>query len=319
MFRDVLVPLDQTRFAEAALPVAARLARGGAHLHLVLSHEFTPVSAGGMGELVPPSMAVEESLRDEEQAYLTKTAASLALQGGSPVEYREAEGDAGAAICAEAIRVGADLIVMAGHQRGPLGKFWYGSVADYVIRHARTPVLLLHPSQSPNHLLQDPLRGILVALDLSPASEAILEPAAVLARLTHAPLILVHTILEPVTVRSMASLLAEAPEPPAMAIARVGQQLEAIADRLRAEGLDVSTRVTTGFNPAWTLRQVASESGCDVLALTTHGRGAVRRALLGSVASQLLHESTKPVLILHPPTPASATVLIEATTEVHVT
>ena len=39
-----------------------------------------------------------------------------------------------------------DLIVMATHGRGPLGRCMRGSVADELIRRARVPVLLVRPS-----------------------------------------------------------------------------------------------------------------------------------------------------------------------------
>src|ERR1041384_2103709 len=62
MFRTILVPLDGSRFAEAALPVAtsfAASARG--RLHLLLAHQ--PVAAMvGMGDVVMASAGLGEEL-----------------------------------------------------------------------------------------------------------------------------------------------------------------------------------------------------------------------------------------------------------------
>ncbi len=292
MFRTILLPLDRTRFAEAALPIGARFARSGAQLHLMLSHQMVPALAG-MGELVPPPMNLDAEFRDQEESYLANTAADLAGAGAPPVEYREMEGPAGPAVCEEALRIGADLVVMATHGRGPVGRFWHGSVADYVLRHLSVPILLVHPDQPSSRLVKEPLRGILVALDLSPSSEAILGPVVDMARLTEAPVTLMHTVVEP-------PYATPDPEAMAAAIATVGRRLEAIAERLREQGLSVSTRVNAGFNPVWTLRDAAAESQFDMLAMTTHGLGGIRRLWVGSVAERLIRETDKPMLILRP-------------------
>jgi nucleotide-binding universal stress UspA family protein len=63
------------------------------------------------------------------------------------VETRVAIGeDAGAAIGEAARRERVDLIAMATHGRGGLGRAVLGSVADAVVRGGGTiPVLLVHP------------------------------------------------------------------------------------------------------------------------------------------------------------------------------
>ena len=148
-----------------------------------------------------------------------------------------------------------------------------------------------------------PVRGILVALDLATGSDPILGPVEKLARITNAPVTLVHMILEPVL-----DLRTNPPAPmpgpksaPVVPRAEAGQRLEAMAEPLRDRGVRVSTRVVMGFDPAWTLRSLASEAQYDVLALTSHGAGGVRRMLRGSVADQLVREAHKPVLVIRGP------------------
>jgi len=289
MFRTILVPLDGTRFAESALPIASRLARGEASkLHLVLAHQLVPALVG-MGEFALPLTNIDEDQRSEEISYLAGTAADLALAGVGPVEYREAEGPAGPAICEEAIRLGADLVVMTTHGRGGVGRLWHGSVADYVVRHLTIPVLLVHPDHPKTRSTDSALRGILVALDLSEDSEAILEPVEELARITNAPVTLMHVIMEPVL--------------EVWKDAEAARRLDWIADRLRERGVVVSTRVATGINPALTLRDAFRESRFDVMAMTTHGAGGLRRFWMGSVADTVVRSAAKPVLVLRPRTP----------------
>jgi nucleotide-binding universal stress UspA family protein len=238
-----------------------------------------------------------------------KTAGDL-TEIGRVVGYLELDGLAGPAVCAEAIRIGADLVVMATHGRGAAGRFWHGSVADYVVRHLTVPVLLVHPGGANARFADSALRGVLVALDLSADSEAILQPAAELARLTQAPLTLMHVVVEPVF--EMGRYTVPTALPPACASAETRRaetldRLDRLAGPLRARGLRVATRVTVSINPAWALQDVFRSSQFDVLAMTTHGAGGLRRILMGSVADKIVRDATKSVLVLRPhanaPTP----------------
>jgi len=289
MFRTILVPLDGTRFAEAALPIATRLARGeSSHVHLVLAHQLVPALVG-MGEFALPLTNIDEDQRSEEISYLASTAMDLALAGVGPVEYREVDGPAGPAVCEEVTRLDADLVVMTTHGRGGVGRLWHGSVADYVVRHLTVPVLLVHPDHGKTRSADSAFRGILVALDLSEDSEAILEPVVELARITHAPVTLMHVVMEPVLE------VWKDPEAP--------RRLDRIADRLRERDVVVSTRVATGIDAALTLRDALRESRFDLMAMTTHGAGGLRRLWMGSVADKVVRSASKPVLILRPRTP----------------
>jgi nucleotide-binding universal stress UspA family protein len=55
----------------------------------------------------------------------------------------------GKAIVKAAAELRADVIALATHGRGPLGRALLGSVADKVLRGAVTPVLLQHPIRGP--------------------------------------------------------------------------------------------------------------------------------------------------------------------------
>src|SRR5690606_5946298 len=49
------------------------------------------------------------------------------------------------------------------------------------------------------------------------------------------------------------------------------------------------------------IRRYADEVGVDLVVMATHGRGALRRAWLGSVADTLVREGGRPVLLVRPP------------------
>jgi nucleotide-binding universal stress UspA family protein len=191
MFRTILVPLDGSVVAEAALPIAARLARSGpGRLRLILVHEPAPPLVG-MGGPPVPMPAHEDALRAREKSYLAEAAARWGQASGAPVEYSSVEGRAGPEVCEEAGRLPADLVVMTTHGRGHFRRLWLGSVADYVVRHLTIPVLLLPHRALPEPADQERLGRLLVALDLSQPSEAVLEPVIVLPGLTGAELMLI--------------------------------------------------------------------------------------------------------------------------------
>ncbi|HEU5217253.1 MAG TPA: universal stress protein [Gemmatimonadales bacterium] len=302
MFRTILVPLDGTPFAEAALPLATRLGRPSrARVRLLMAHQPAAVVAG-LGGLPTPDAGIDLDARAREETYLGSVADSLRTADGVPVELRHPDGPPGMAVCDEVRQDRPDLVVMATHGRGALGRFWLGSVAHHVIRQVDVPVLLVHPRRTgePPDLPAHP--GILVPLDLSPFAERVLEPVAVLSRALGAHLELLHVVeLGPAVSEPMVVNLI--PEDPVLTEVRrtdALRRLEDIATRLRARGLTVSTHVVVGSSAAAGVIDALSERRCDMVAMSTHGAGGMRRLFLGSVADKVVRASARPVLVVRP-------------------
>lgn len=307
MFRSILVPLDGTRFAEAALPPAARLARRAqGRLHLLLAHHPTAALVGAEG-IAAPNPEPEQALLDQEEHYLAGAAASADEAWVGTVTVLQAAGPTGEVICEEAHRIEADLIVMATHGRSALGRFWLGSVSSHVVRDAGVPVLLVHPNRVESALPRDTGAGILVALDLSGFAEAILEPVVDLANLLQAHVTLLHVVepnyhaVDPLTPFPLNQ------DQTVTDIRRADAQrrLDEIADRLRVRGLCVSARVTVAPNAAVELLETLAVRKYDLLALTTHGAGGRGHLLSGSVADKVIRAAGKPVLVLRPSRPGA--------------
>lgn len=301
-YRNILVPLDGSHFAEAALPYAVHLARSTkARLHLIMVHEPVPALVG-MGE-APPLIDFDEQSRDREMNYLATVSGELLHDGLPMVECRELEGAAGPALCEEADRVDADLVVLATHGRGAMGRLWLGSVADYMVRHLAVPVLLIHPDRL-EPPAQPSLHSILVSLDLSKESEAILEPAVQLGQITEGHVTLVH-VIEPVIGPAALGMPFAAPIPVEIFAEQrpmAQRKLDRVADSLRERGLSVSARLIDAANPAVGPLELLEDKRFDLIALTTHGRGGIRRLLLGSVADKVIRGAAKPVLVMRPTT-----------------
>jgi nucleotide-binding universal stress UspA family protein len=141
--RRIMVPLDGSPLAEAALPLAGQLALAtGARLILVRVEPFGPAIAGGF-ELVPDFSFAEIGVCTPAEAYLQDVSHTLAA--GLQVETVVLRGPVAVALEDFGRDSHADLVVMATHGRGGLRRLVIGSSADRLVR-SRLPVLLVRPS-----------------------------------------------------------------------------------------------------------------------------------------------------------------------------
>jgi nucleotide-binding universal stress UspA family protein len=138
---------------------------------------------------------------------------------------------------------------------------------------------------------------VMVPLDGSPLAEEALPLAVRLARHDRSPLhlITVHRQVAP-------GLYPDATVAAALEFnsrEREAQYLGAAAERVRSEGVQVTTALRAGPT-APTLAEYAAEAGITLLVMTSHGHGGFSRFWLGSVAEQLIRQATVPVLCLKP-------------------
>lgn len=147
----VLVPLDGSTLAEAALPVA---------LHLMKDNPTATLSLLRAAD-APIRIAddpIEEQVRvvREAESYLAAVTVRLTEHGAKDVKTSVWYGSAAPAIV-EAARIGkVDLIVMSTHGRTGLARLVLGSVAESVLRSTHTPILLVRDGAAP---LEEPVGG----------------------------------------------------------------------------------------------------------------------------------------------------------------
>lgn len=77
----------------------------------------------------------------------------------------------------------------------------------------------------------------------------------------------------------------------------IHEELEATARRLRQHGYAVTSEVQFG-DAAERIIEYVQNNEIDLVAMTTHGRTGLGRLLLGSVATEVLHQLHVPVLLL---------------------
>jgi nucleotide-binding universal stress UspA family protein len=298
-FQSILVPLDGSPLAEQAIPYAQAIAeRARCKLKLVLIHE--PLMQMEPG---PAYTKVELAMQKADREYLKSVTARLRERLGRSVSSAVLRGMPLAQTLTTYIReLGADLVVMTTHGRGGIRRAWLGSITDQLIRMSEVPILVVRPGEAKPTDSSVRLTEILVPLDGSPLAEAVLEPAAALARLWDAEMSLVQ-VVHPVVLTSGPPLSFPTGYSDQMTrIRRESAQdcIHDVAERLRESGVKASGVALIGGGVAETLLDLARPERTSLVAVATHGRGGLRRLVVGSVADKLVRAAEVPVLVVRP-------------------
>ncbi len=157
----------------------------------------------------------------------------------------------------------------------------------------------------------------MVALDGSPLAEVALIPAAQLVTALAAPgqgALHLAQIVTPPTIQSEHDYQQRDCEMREHALRTATTDLSAFADSVRASlaaelGLKVTWSVAVNEDVADSLIRMAElgedtgtyqVTSCDMIAMTTHGRGGFERWMIGSITERVLTGTTLPLLIVRP-------------------
>jgi nucleotide-binding universal stress UspA family protein len=300
MYRHIVVPLDGSGFAEAALPTAAGIAhRTEGRLELVMVHQPQLTGANPAA-----AMELDGRIRQGEGAYLAQQASRIP-SADVAVASVVLDGPVVSTLVAHTRFLNAALVVMSTHGRGGLSRFFLGSTADRLVRELHCPILLVRPTQSPTAFGLGNVRRILVPLDGSTLAECIIDQLGTCLP-GMAALELIRVVVPPIlTPPPMAGA-----SPPIAAevldqeLAVADQYLQAVAARLRTQGFAARAAVVPDLSPAAAITARAEERQCDAIAIATRGLGGLERALLGSVADKVIRTAQVPVLVWNPPADA---------------
>jgi nucleotide-binding universal stress UspA family protein len=307
--RRVVVPLDGSLLAWAALPVAIHLARL-LDAEVILVQAMMPAHVPGIDEDLAYQLGETDAYRSLHDAALVAKMQGLATAevlatGDFATEPTEA-------ILAAAGEFDAGLIVMATHGRTGIERAVLGSVADEVVARSSVPVVLVHPQPAqasgqdnagpaqratPEQPGTPPERPrIVVALDGSPASEASLEPAVALAQAIGGALDLIRILPEEESLTAREADLAARS-------AQAERYLQSISLRLQGAGLAsdavrVAVLPAAGPRVADALLQYAQDHHALLLVIATHARRGIARLLRGSVEAAVISKAPLPVLVV---------------------
>jgi len=291
MFTRILVPLDGSPETNAALPLAAAMARA-THATIVL-HRVIPSE----------EWTAESEISTREK--LRRVAVEL-TGGGQPVEWLVTVGDPAPEILQQVYRSRADLVIMRTHGRSGVQRVVEGSVSEQVLADCPVPIMLL---KAGGHRVSH-IRKLLVPIDGSPGGAAAVGTAAKFARTTGAAIDLLQVVV-PLAPFAAAydGYMEYDPGVDDAALASARTYAQHMSSRLQAAGLTVSGEArTVGDEPmntaeahraiAATIVQAADQHSADLIVMSTHGLVGLKRALLGSVADAVVRTAACPVLLI---------------------
>ena len=142
---------------------------------------------------------------------------------------------------------------------------------------------------------------ILVPVDLSDGSQALIDYAIQFAKPFNATLQVVHAWEPPQYVAP--DLLVAAPGWNSQSLEKVAvdaatKELSELAAKNKNAGVPIEHRVIVG-EAASTVLRTAEEGKVDLIIMGTHGRRGLPRLLMGSVAQKIVARAHCPVLTLH--------------------
>lgn len=295
MFKNILVPLDGSQLAEAALPAAASLAQS----------LDAPVTLLHVIEQNPPEAVHHErhlTRPQEAETYLQDLAARSFPAGTKAAWHVHSSEvrDVAAGIVQHTGEFDPDLIIMCAHGRSGIRDMLFGRIAQQVVAKGSVPLLLLQPMTSQQKPFT--LRRVLVPLDSESLHDESLPIAKKLAKAYNAELYLLCVVPTFSTLRgeeaaasnmlpaTMTALL-DAKEDVAK------EHFQGHLNELIGEGFRTTAEIARG-DPAQTIVNVAERSQADLIVLSTHRRAGMDAFWAHSVAPNVARRTRIPLLLI---------------------
>lgn len=138
--------------------------------------------------------------------------------------------------------------------------------------------------------------SLLVSIDFSPVTDAQIEIVDRLAS-PNRQIYLLHVAEPDPSFVGLAAGPEEVQHQVANELQRAQNELDALADRLRAKGHAVDTLLVPGPTVQTILEQ-AEKHDADVIVMGSHGRGKLFDLVVGSVSAGVIRKSLVPVLVV---------------------
>jgi nucleotide-binding universal stress UspA family protein len=230
----------------------------------------------------PPEIQqlLERELKEKVHTLLDEPNVEIRVEGGW--------GRADPQLITSATAEKADLIVVGTHQRHAVGRFWLGSVSRGVLRHAPLSVAivpLFQANQQESTRIPE-FRRVLVTTDFSDlANNAI--PYAYSGLRPGSTICLLHVI--------------ESKESERQSKQTNGNKRKLcslIPTGAEARGIETQVEIVRNRKPSEAICQAAERFGADLICMASHGRSGLSKAVLGSVAHDVMTRSKRPLLVV---------------------
>ncbi len=278
-------------FSPASVRATTWAAQLFTHSELVLVHAlYVPEPPEFLREWLSPSESMIDAARRSAKQQLRELGATLR---GRRISTEVRIGRAAEALATSAREHGTDLVVLGRHGATDPPR-QLGSTAEGLVRCSPAPVLLATDAQGN-------VRSLLVAIDDAKTTPRVLDYARFLARHLDARITALHVLSPTILhrVRGVSTLHGRRER----SREEIENEFRSLADRWIDRLVDTGVergRVDTAIafgDPARVILETADRIDADLIVMGSRGAGAVRRALLGSVVSEVLREASRPVLI----------------------
>lgn len=283
MFERLLVPLDGSQLAEQALPYVVEIANGFASEIILIT-----VCQSQEVDFTPTSKAYLEMRAEQLKGKLIgEVRIKKVVMVGRPAQE----------IAAFALRNNVGLIIMTSRGRSGAASWLLGSTANEIIHSVKIPVLVIKASGSSSATVK--LRRLLVPLDGSERGEKILPYVEEMGERLSLEIVLLRVVAPGTHVRTVGGLDFVYFKDKDMESMKINARdyLKRLVAKLKHRVRTVIPEVEVG-EPHQEIIKYAEKHDCDLIAMSSHGHSCVERWTYGSVTYKIMHQSTKPVLLV---------------------
>jgi nucleotide-binding universal stress UspA family protein len=295
MFKHILVPLDGSKLAEAALPAAASLAQTlrapVTLLHII--EQDAPVEVHRDRHLTNSSDA---------EAYLAETAKN-AFSSKIKVDWHvhtAAVADVARSIVDHsADEFQPDLILLCAHGNSGMRNLFFGNIAQQVAAGSGTPVLLIKPAE-PSVPFR--LKRILIPLDNESIHDQAIPIAKELAKAYKAQLDLLCVIPTLSTLSGAQAASGNLMPSTTTAYLDIAEEIaqehfQMHLDEFHKNSLPATAEIARG-DPALVIAKTAEKIDANLIIFGTHGRAGLNAFWNRSVAAGVARRTQIPILLI---------------------
>jgi len=295
MFKHILVPLDGSHLAEAALPVAASLAKTF-KVPVTLLHVIE--------QDAPTEVHSDRHLSNAQEAgaYLAEAVGQTftkKIKVDWHVHTAPVADVARSIVDHSADEFQPDLIILTSHGNSGMHDLFFGTIAQQVAAASGTPVLLVKPSDiTPSFRIHH----ILVPLDNESGHDQALPKVEALAKACGAELNLICVIPTLGTLSGAQAAAGQMMPATATAYLDIAEEIardhfQTHLDEFQKAKIPATAEIARG-DPASVILKTAREINADLIIFGTHGHAGLDAFWNRSVAASVARRTDIPVLLI---------------------
>jgi nucleotide-binding universal stress UspA family protein len=302
MYSKILVPLDGSKTAETALPLARSFARSlEIPVELLGVVDIAEMARHVSADRVSMLRTLVDDATRKFGDYLERVAKNFP---NGKVLCTVRQGNAPEAIIESAAAEKQTLIAMATHGRSGLDRWLLGSVAEKVLRGASNPTLVVRAKEERNPTWgMATLKRVIVPLDGSELAEHILPYVEALAKHLDLEVTLFGIYGGPLAAGRKGDGFYNADQMDVLIAelrAEIVTYLGIKTEEMKRRGLEKVSFIAKEGLAADEIMALARHTPDSLIAMCTHGRSGVQRWMLGSVTETVVRHGGAPVLVVRP-------------------